>query len=36
MPGAADDEATYRALNPDGKAVTKAADYLPPHEQPDA
>ncbi|MGW6923254.1 molybdopterin oxidoreductase family protein [Streptomyces sp. NPDC054950] len=33
--GAADDAATYRALNPDGKAVIKAADYLPPHEQPD-
>ncbi|WP_230193656.1 molybdopterin oxidoreductase family protein [Streptomyces coriariae] len=33
--GAADDAAAYRALNPDGKAVIKAADYLPPHEQPD-
>lgn len=25
----------YRALNPSGKAVIKAAGYLPPHEQPD-
>jgi anaerobic selenocysteine-containing dehydrogenase len=24
----------YRALNPDGKAVIKAAEYLPPHETP--
>jgi anaerobic selenocysteine-containing dehydrogenase len=24
----------YRALNPDGKAVIKAAEYLPPHESP--
>ncbi|WP_433327796.1 molybdopterin oxidoreductase family protein [Spirillospora sp. CA-294931] len=24
----------YRALNPDGKAVIKAAAYLPPHEAP--
>jgi anaerobic selenocysteine-containing dehydrogenase len=24
----------YRALNPDGKAVIKAAEYLPPHEPP--
>ncbi len=22
----------YRALNPDGKAIVKAAEYLPPHE----
>ncbi|MDR6980763.1 anaerobic selenocysteine-containing dehydrogenase [Streptomyces sp. 3330] len=34
--GAADDEAAYRALNPDGKAVIRAADYRPPHEQPDS
>jgi len=26
----------YRAMNPDGKAVIKAAEYLPPHEEPDA
>ncbi|MGW5376386.1 molybdopterin oxidoreductase family protein [Nocardia sp. NPDC003999] len=24
----------YRALNPDGKAIIKAARYVPPHEQP--
>lgn len=24
----------YRALNPDGKAILKAAEYLPPHEKP--
>ncbi|MGW6785715.1 molybdopterin oxidoreductase family protein [Streptomyces sp. NPDC054987] len=24
----------YRSLNPDGKAVIKAAEYLPPHEEP--
>ncbi|QNN53473.1 molybdopterin oxidoreductase family protein [Nocardioides mesophilus] len=24
----------YKALNPDGKAVIKAAEYLPPHELP--
>jgi len=24
----------YKALNPDGKAIIKAAEYLPPHEQP--
>jgi anaerobic selenocysteine-containing dehydrogenase len=24
----------YRAMNPDGKAVIKAAEYLPPHEPP--
>ncbi|MFC8012371.1 molybdopterin oxidoreductase family protein [Streptomyces cinereoruber] len=32
--GAADGAAEYRALNPDGKAVIKAAAYLPPHEGP--
>ncbi|MGI5405059.1 molybdopterin oxidoreductase family protein [Streptomyces sp. CA-135486] len=30
--GAADDVVEYRSLNPEGKAVIKAADYLPPHE----
>ncbi|MFC9553981.1 molybdopterin oxidoreductase family protein [Rhodococcus sp. NPDC056960] len=25
----------YRALNPDAKAIIKAAEYLPPHEVPD-
>jgi anaerobic selenocysteine-containing dehydrogenase len=24
----------YEALNPDGKAILKAADYTPPHEEP--
>jgi anaerobic selenocysteine-containing dehydrogenase len=28
-------ETEYRALNPTGKAVLKAAEYLPPHELPD-
>ncbi|WP_158894437.1 molybdopterin oxidoreductase family protein [Amycolatopsis anabasis] len=26
----------YRAMNPDGKAIIKAAEYLPPHENPGA
>jgi anaerobic selenocysteine-containing dehydrogenase len=30
--GASVEETEYRALNPDGKAVLKAAEYLPPHE----
>ncbi|MFH8803319.1 molybdopterin oxidoreductase family protein [Streptomyces sp. NPDC017936] len=30
--GAAVDAVEYRSLNPDGKAVIKAAEYLPPHE----
>ena len=34
LTGAALEETEYRALNPDGKAILKAADYLPPHEQP--
>jgi anaerobic selenocysteine-containing dehydrogenase len=32
--GAPVEETEYRALNPDGKAVLKAATYLPPHEMP--
>jgi anaerobic selenocysteine-containing dehydrogenase len=24
----------YRAMNPDGKAIIKAAEYVPPHERP--
>ncbi|MGY1691458.1 molybdopterin oxidoreductase family protein [Geodermatophilus sp. SYSU D01105] len=32
--GAPLDETEYRALNPTGKAVLKAAEYLPPHELP--
>jgi len=35
LTGAAHDEVEYRALNPDGKAILKAADYVPPHEEPD-
>ncbi|MFF5896902.1 molybdopterin oxidoreductase family protein [Streptomyces argenteolus] len=33
--GAADSETDYRAHNPDGKAMIKAAEYLPAHETPD-
>jgi anaerobic selenocysteine-containing dehydrogenase len=29
------EEQEYRALNPEGRAVIKAADYRPPHELPD-
>jgi anaerobic selenocysteine-containing dehydrogenase len=36
LTGADLDETEYRALNPDGKAILKAADYLPPHELPTA
>lgn len=32
--GATVEETEYRALNPDGKAILKAAEYLPPYEQP--
>jgi anaerobic selenocysteine-containing dehydrogenase len=32
--GASMEETEYRALNPSGKAVLKAAGYLPPHEEP--
>ncbi|MFE6776736.1 molybdopterin oxidoreductase family protein [Streptomyces sp. NPDC057702] len=32
--GAADSADDYRARNPEGKAVIKAAEYLPPHEEP--
>ncbi|HVS93797.1 MAG TPA: nitrate reductase [Mucilaginibacter sp.] len=28
-------EEQYKALNPDGKALIKASDYLPPYEMPD-
>ncbi|MGW0698460.1 molybdopterin oxidoreductase family protein [Streptomyces sp. NPDC002867] len=31
--GAPLEEPEYRALNPSGKAMVKAAEYLPPHEQ---
>ncbi|MFJ7045642.1 molybdopterin oxidoreductase family protein [Streptomyces sp. NPDC101112] len=33
--GAAADVVEYRSLNPDGKAVLRAAEYLAPHEEPD-
>lgn len=36
LTGATAEAVEYRSLNPDGKAVIKAADYLPPHETPDA
>ncbi len=36
MTGAADSVVEYRSLNPDGKAMIKAAEYLPPHETPSA
>jgi anaerobic selenocysteine-containing dehydrogenase len=32
--GAPLDDTEYRALNPDARAILKAAEYLPPHEQP--
>jgi anaerobic selenocysteine-containing dehydrogenase len=34
--GAPVEPTEYRALNPSGKAVIKAAEYLPPHESPTA
>jgi anaerobic selenocysteine-containing dehydrogenase len=34
LTGAPFEEDEYRALNPDGKALLKAADYVPPHEMP--
>ncbi len=35
LTGALLEETEYRALNPDGKAIIKAAEYVPPHEPPD-
>ncbi|NUS25988.1 MAG: molybdopterin-dependent oxidoreductase [Streptomyces sp.] len=35
MTGDSMTESDYRALNPDGKAVLKSADYVPPDELPD-
>jgi anaerobic selenocysteine-containing dehydrogenase len=32
--GAPTEPTTYRATNPDGKALVKPAEYLPPHESP--
>ncbi|WP_027935752.1 molybdopterin oxidoreductase family protein [Amycolatopsis sp. ATCC 39116] len=34
--GAPAEESEYRAFNPDGKAMLKAAEYVPPHEMPSA
>ncbi|MGI6873255.1 molybdopterin oxidoreductase family protein [Amycolatopsis sp. 3B14] len=34
--GAPADQNEYRAFNPDGKAMFKAAEYVPPHEMPSA
>jgi anaerobic selenocysteine-containing dehydrogenase len=36
LTGAALEETEYRATNPDGKAILKACEYVPPHEAPDA
>jgi anaerobic selenocysteine-containing dehydrogenase len=36
LTGAPVEAMEYRALNPDGKAILKAAAYLPPHEVPSA
>jgi anaerobic selenocysteine-containing dehydrogenase len=33
--GAPLEPVAYRAMNPDGKALIKPAEYLPPHEAPD-
>jgi ferredoxin-nitrate reductase len=34
LTGAPLEPVEYRALNPEGRAILKAADYLPPHEAP--
>ena len=36
LTGAAREPAEYRAFNPEGKAMLRAAEYLPPHEEPGA
>ncbi len=36
LTGAPFEEEEYRALNPDGKALLRAAEYVPPHEMPSA
>ncbi|CAL9479848.1 Nitrate reductase [Nocardiopsis dassonvillei] len=33
--GAPMEEAEYRAANPEGRAMIKAVEYVPPHEEPD-
>ncbi|MFB3738021.1 MAG: molybdopterin oxidoreductase family protein [Candidatus Velamenicoccus archaeovorus] len=35
LTGAANDGSLFRAMNPAGRAIMKAAHYVPPHEQPD-
>jgi len=35
LTGAPKSETEYRAMNPAGRAFLRAAEYLPPHEQPD-
>jgi ferredoxin-nitrate reductase len=35
LTGAANDESEYRAMNPAGRAILKAARHTPPHEEPD-
>lgn len=35
LTGGAVEADEYRALNPDGKAMLRGADYSPPHERPD-
>ncbi|WP_448072907.1 molybdopterin oxidoreductase family protein [Georgenia yuyongxinii] len=34
--GAPNEPQEYKALNPEGRAILKAADYVPPHELPSA
>jgi anaerobic selenocysteine-containing dehydrogenase len=34
LTGASWEETDYRALNPDGKALLRATDWVPPHEMP--
>src|SRR3954469_7403391 len=34
LTGASLEPTEYRALNPDGRAILKAAEYAPPHEEP--
>ncbi|WP_116951951.1 molybdopterin oxidoreductase family protein [Jiangella endophytica] len=36
LTGAPVEPQAYRALNPSGRALIKAAEYVPPHEPPDA
>jgi predicted molibdopterin-dependent oxidoreductase YjgC len=36
LTGAEVEPTEYRAFNPDGKAMLKACDYVPPHEPPEA